>query len=81
MNMDKNDAIKIAADILQSVYTKQSRECHETLAECIVDSFIDSMILNVNVPEYSEFKVHHRHLGKDCQLNTYTQEPKLQNLQ
>lgn len=86
--MDKNEAIKIAADIIQSVYVKQTRECHETLAECIVDAFIEHTILNVDVPDYRDYlvrtrqfivKEHHRCLNKDYLLDTCNPGQVLQN--
>lgn len=88
--MDKNEAIEMVANLLQSVYSKQSRESHEILAECIVDQFIEHNVLNVTVPEYRDYlyrarafiiKESRRCLNKDYLLSICNQEQESQSLQ
>lgn len=88
--MHKKQAIKLLADVLQSVYSKQSRECHETLAECVIDIFMDHGILEVSDTEYHEYlkkareyivKENRQCLSMDYPEDTYTQEQESQSSQ
>lgn len=71
--MNRNETINLVADILQSVYSKQTRDCHENLAETIITVLEEEGVIDFPTSKdmgILKYLGHHPNLSKGCLAST-----------